>query len=139
MTRFLTATALATVVATGAVAQSQVDVSTIEKFLPRVKAETLTELQVTQLVAIAHGSESASDKKLQMRALVTDANLEPLDPLVINVSQELTEYERTQIERYAPELDVDTLTESEIQSLQIAINNGDNSDIDTVVRRIMAN
>ncbi|WP_420326883.1 hypothetical protein [Mameliella sp.] len=139
MTRFITATALATVVATGAIAQSQVETQTIEKFFPNVNVETLTELQVTQLTNIAASGESVSEKRAQMRALLTDVNFEPVDSVDVDVTTGLTEFERSQINLYAPELDVSSLTEIEIQRLQTAITSGDNSEIDKVARQIMAN
>lgn len=139
MTRFLTMTAAATLMATGVAAQSQVEISTIETFLPRVDVETLTDLEVTELLAIAHGGGTGSEKGLKMRAMLDDANFEPRTPLEIDVQTGLTEFERAEIRRYAPQLDVSTLTEIEIQSLQAAINNGDNAEIDTVVAQIMAN
>lgn len=139
MTRFITATALATVLATGAVAQSQVDTHTIEKFFPNVNVETLTERQVTQLTSIATSGESVSEKRAQMRALLTDANFEPMEPVELDINTDLTEFERNQIKLYAPELDVSSLTELEIQRLQSAITSGENSEVDKVVQQIKAN
>ncbi|KHQ54916.1 hypothetical protein [Mameliella alba] len=139
MTRFITATALATVVATGAFAQSQVETQTIEKYFPNVNVETLTELQVTQLTTIAASGESVSEKRAQMRALLIDVNFEPMEPVDMEVTTGLTEFERSQINLYAPELDVSSLTENEIQRLQTAITSGDNAEIDKVANQIMAN
>ncbi len=139
MTRFITATALATVLATGAFAQPQVDTQTIEKFFPNVNVETLTERQVTQLTSIATSGESVSEKRAQMRALLTDANFEPVEPVDLDINTDLTEFERNQINLYAPELVVSSLTELEIQRLQSAINSGDTSQIDSVVQQIKAN
>jgi hypothetical protein len=139
MTRFITATALATVVATGAFAQSQVETQTIEKYFPNVNVETLTDLQVTQLTNIAASGESVSEKRAQMRALLTDVNFEPMEPVDMEVTTGLTEFERSQIELYAPELDVSSLTKIEIQRLQTAITSGDNAEIDKVANQIMAN
>lgn len=139
MTRFLTATAIAALMGTGALAQTQLETSTIESFLPRVKVETLTDQQIQGLMVIAQGGDSESEKGLKMRGLVTEANLEAIDTVEIEVQTELTEAERAEIGRYAPELDIAMLSDIDIQRLQNAIDNGDNTEIETVVRDLMAN
>ncbi|ASP19400.1 hypothetical protein ANTHELSMS3_00681 [Antarctobacter heliothermus] len=139
MTRFLTATAIAALLGTGALAQTQLETSTIESFLPRVKVETLTDQQIQGLMVIAQGGDSESEKGLKMRGLVTEANLEAIDTVEIEVQTELTEAERAEIGRYAPELDIAMLSDIDIQRLQNAIDNGDNTEIETVVRDLMAN
>lgn len=139
MTRFLTATAIAALLGTGALAQTQLETSTIESFLPRVKVETLTDQQIQGLMVIAQGGDSESEKGLKMRGLVTEANLEAIDTVEIEVQTELTEAERAEIGRYAPELDIAMLSDIDIQRLQNAIDNGNNTEIETVVRDLMAN
>tara|TARA_R100000750_G_scaffold31539_1_gene20164 strand:- start:860 stop:1279 length:420 start_codon:yes stop_codon:yes gene_type:complete len=139
MTRFLTATAIAALLGTGALAQTQLETSTIESFLPRVKVETLTDQQIQGLMVIAQGGDSESEKGLKMRGLVTEANLEAIDTVEIEVQTELTEAERAEIGRYAPELDIAMLSDIDVQRLQNAIDNGDNTEIETVVRDLMAN
>lgn len=139
MTRFLTATAIAALLGTGALAQTQLETSTIESFLPRVKVETLTDQQIQGLMVIAQGGDSESEKGLKMRGLVTEANLEAIDTVEIEAQTELTEAERAEIGRYAPELDIAMLSDIDIQRLQNAIDNGDNTEIETVVRDLMAN
>ncbi|WP_417211452.1 hypothetical protein [Antarctobacter sp.] len=138
MTRFLTATAIAAVIGTSAMAQTQLEISTIESFLPRIKIETLTEQQITQLMLTANSGESVSEKGLQMRALVTEDNLTPIESVEVEVQEGLTEAERAEINLYAPELDIAALSDIDIQRLQTAIHSGDNSDVDTVVRSLMA-
>ncbi|SNT37411.1 hypothetical protein [Antarctobacter heliothermus] len=138
MTRFLTATAIVALVGTGAMAQTQLETSTIESYLPRIKVETLTELQIEQLMLVAHSGESTSQKGLQMRGLVTEANLDPIDKVDVEVQTGLTEAERSEIGRYAPQLEIAELSDLDIRRLQTAIDSGDNTDIDTVVRDLMA-
>lgn len=138
MTRFLTATTIAALIGTNVMAVTPLESSTIEKFLPRIKVETLTERQVDALMLIANSGESISEKGLQMRGLVTEANLVALDPTVVEIEQGLTEAERSEIGRYAPQLDIDDLNAIDIQRLQTAINSGSNADIDTVVRDLAA-
>ncbi|WP_323770823.1 hypothetical protein [Antarctobacter sp.] len=138
MTRFLTATAIATVIGTTAMAQTQLEISTIESFLPRIKIETLTEQQINQLMLTANSGESISEKGLQMRALVTEDNLTPIETVEVEIQEGLTEAERAEISSYAPELDIAALSDIDIQRLQTAIHSGNNSDIDTVVRDLMA-
>lgn len=138
MTRFLTATAIAAIVGTGAMAQTQLEASTIESFLPRVNVETLTDQQIERLMLIAHSGESTSEKRLQMRGVVTEANLDPIKDVEVEVQTGLTEAERAEIGRYAPQLEIAELSELDIRRLQTAIDSGNNADVDTVVRDLMA-
>lgn len=68
MKRFLTATALVSVIATGAVAQTSFDENTISTFLPNVNVEALSDEQVNTLIGIANGPGNENEKSRQMEA-----------------------------------------------------------------------
>lgn len=69
MKRILTATALTTVMATSALAMTEADEVRIERFLPNYDVSMADEMTIEQLLSIANGGGSFSEKQLQMRSL----------------------------------------------------------------------
>ncbi len=133
MTRFLTATALTALMATGATAQTAGEAATIEKYLPGIQVETLSDDQVVQLNNLAKSGNSESEKALRMRGLVSDQNFEDYEAVEYEPTEGLTDGQRAEISKYAPELDVSTLSDMQVQRLQNVITSGDEGEINRVL------
>ncbi|AUC53170.1 MAG: hypothetical protein ACU0CC_02435 [Sagittula sp.] len=140
MKRFLTATALVSVIATGAVAQTSFDENTISTFLPNVNVEALSDEQVNTLIGIANGPGNENEKSRQMEAYLGEFQSD--NPPAVAVDEPLPEvaeadeiddmndegtFNVNQIEAYIPELDASTLTEQQTAAL-ISIMNGDGNE-----------
>ncbi|WP_040605061.1 hypothetical protein [Sagittula stellata] len=142
MKRFLTATAIVSVIATGAVAQTSYDENTIAGFLPDVNVAALSDEQVNTLIGIANGPGNENEKSRQMEAYLGDFQSD--NPPAMEVEEPLPEvaeadsvtdmndegsFNVNQIESYIPELDASTLTEQQTAAL-LSIMNGDGNEND---------
>lgn len=138
MKRILTATALVSVIASGAFAATDFDTQTINQYVPDVDVSTLSDEQVAALVGIAT-SEPESKKEEHMRAYLKDfvspptttvVKVVPVDspegqaalaaaeaePVEVNGS----EFYDNQIASYLPDVDLSTLS-AEQKAALIAI------------------
>ena len=72
MKRFLTITALSTVLATGAIAATEAEKNAITTYYPEANFETLTEDQVSEMFAIANGGMSDNDKAERIETIANE-------------------------------------------------------------------
>lgn len=72
MKRFLTITALSTVLATGAIAATEAQKNAITTYYPEANFQTLTEDQVSEMFAIANGGMSDNDKAERIETIAND-------------------------------------------------------------------
>ena len=113
MKRFLTATALTTLMTTAAVAATEAEIDTINGFLPEVNVATLSEEQVTILSTIATSGDSYSEKRAKMRSVVNG------DAMIMTT---LTEGEMAQLQSYAPQVDFMSFTDAELEQALVIVN-----------------
>ncbi|MDU8913635.1 hypothetical protein [Aestuariicoccus sp. MJ-SS9] len=104
MKRFLTATALTSLIATGAHALTANEEATIERFLPQVDATTLDRTEVLTLMNIANGGGTVSEKTGKMRSVVLNGG---------RVDFDLSTAQMDDIARLVPELDITALSDAE--------------------------
>lgn len=124
MKRILTATALATLMATGAHALTAAEEATIERFVPGANMAILDDAEVAQLVAIANSGDSISEKEAKMRAIITGDSM---------VDYSLSEGQLVKLMRVAPEIDVMAMTDAE-KAQAIAIVNSAESRSDAIAK-----
>lgn len=142
MKRILTATALMSVVATGAFAATDYETTTINQYVPEVDVSTLSDTQVDALVGIA-GSSDEADIETEMRAyldtypspepvtVTTTADAEPaIDPAY---TDDASGYDAT-IAEYLPDVDLDTLSDEQKAQLVSIATSADEADIETEMR-----
>jgi hypothetical protein len=115
MKHFLTVTALTSLVASGALAATEAEQATIRDYLPDVNVETLGDRDVAVLIGIAHGGDTASEKRAKMRALVGDSN-------TVDVENRQQQIERLQ--GYAPDIAFEEFTDAELAQAVTIVNSG---------------
>ncbi|MFW2588483.1 hypothetical protein [Sagittula sp. SSi028] len=150
MKRFITATALTTVIATGAFAANQFDTNTIHQYIPEVDVSTLSDQQVAALVSIAT-SEDEADKEREMRAYIDtyrspavtkSVTVVPADEVVVveKVETEQGEYYDNVIASYLPNVDVDSLSDQQKAALiSIATESASENDKEREMRAYLMN
>ena len=131
MKRILTATALMTAIATGAVAQDGYTTNTINRYLPEVDVSTLSDEQVAVLIGIT-GSADEADKEKEMRAYLEEFK-SSTPPVVLSEDATVTpvegEYFANTIETYVPSIDATQLSEEETAALISIATSGDKESI----------
>ncbi|MBP0483453.1 hypothetical protein [Sagittula salina] len=142
MKRFLTATALMSIVATGAFAATDYEATTINTYLPDVDVSTLNDEQVGALMNIA-GSNTEAEKEEQMRAYLGEFNSPEMTTSVKVVpAEEAAEMEAegtmepadpdfydNVIASFLPDVSIETLTDEQKSAL-VNIANGDGNEND---------
>ena len=116
MKKLLTATALTTLLGTAAFAQTDAEQAQINQYLPGTDIATLTEAEITSLVAIANGGDSDTEKRAQMQAVVEGSNtITTTTVTAVNV---------TQLQQYAPNTDFTTWSAEDLANAQVIANSG---------------
>ncbi|EEX16588.1 hypothetical protein CSE45_4301 [Citreicella sp. SE45] len=112
MKRFLTITALSTVIATSAFAASEAEMTAISTYYPDANYETLTDQQVAEMFAIANSGKDDTEKKTEIRTIAEADNPNPATTEV-----NLTEY--------VPEWRLMEMSAPEKESIMALVNRGD--------------
>lgn len=116
MKRFLTATALATVLGTSAFAASEAEVSAITTFYPEANFSVLTDTQVNQMMAIAQSGMDNTSKTDRMESIARGAPAEtPAMP---------SEAESSAIKMFYPEVDFATLSSEQVAEMMAIAQSG---------------
>ncbi|GGG69400.1 hypothetical protein GCM10011415_16000 [Salipiger pallidus] len=116
MKRFITLTALSTVIATSAFAASEAEMTAIDRYYPEANYETLSDEQVAQMFAIANSGESDTDKTSRIEEIASSNN--PSTATATVSDSELT--------AYVPEWRLAELTEEERAELIALVSSNDN-------------
>ncbi|WGW05196.1 hypothetical protein [Tropicibacter oceani] len=125
MKRLFATTALAATLATGAFAATSGQLNMLQSYLPTVDVDLLSEAQIDELLIIANGGASDTEKATQMQAVVTARNalnVEPLTPVEIN-----------KIRSVDANVDTSIFTDAEISELRLAIASGDRQAIERAI------
>ncbi len=125
MKRFLTATALTTVIATAGVAGTEGQEAKIKQYLPQTNIEMLSDAQMTQLITIANSGDSYSEKTEQMENIVMESN---------PVELELRNVQTTDLIYLAPSIDFTAFTAEELENAVIVVR--DASSVDDARQRL---
>ena len=89
MKRFLTATAVASVLATGAFAATQEETSLINRYAPNVDVSMMTDEQVAEAVAIATTDSADTEKRTEIEAILsTETMTEDFSPDQLSIINE---------------------------------------------------
>ena len=73
MKHLFAGTALAAVLATGAFAATEAEMTAIQKYAPNVDVSTMSEQQIDAVMNVIHGSDSEGEKSAKILALVGEA------------------------------------------------------------------
>ncbi|MDO6588013.1 hypothetical protein Q4543_21130 [Salipiger sp. 1_MG-2023] len=117
MKRFLTATALATVLGTSAFAASQAEVNAITQYYPEANFSALSDQQITQMMAIAQSGEDDNEKAARMeRIAAADSSAGRAMP---------SEAEQAAIRAYYPDVNFAALSQSQVAEMMAIAQSGD--------------
>lgn len=119
MKRMFAGTALAAMIATGAVAATDAEMMAIQQFSPDIDVSTLSDQQVDAVMNVINGGGSNADKQGQIAGIVGTAG----DNTVVS---EVTSGQLTRLQQYAPELDFTGITASELEQALNVIDSADN-------------
>ncbi|SDY50537.1 hypothetical protein SAMN05444340_10990 [Citreimonas salinaria] len=128
MKRIFATTALTAVLATGAFAQTEAQITEVERFLPNVNVELLPEETVQELVTIAHGGGSFDDRQQRMQALI---NIDSV------VTATFTEAQLVEVRTAVPDVDIATMTDAQILQALSIVRSADASDAEQKIRAIV--
>ncbi|GAA4219021.1 hypothetical protein J4E08_17805 [Sagittula sp. NFXS13] len=151
MKRFMTATALVTVIATGAFAADDFSTTTINQYIPELDVSTLTDEQAAALVGIATSADEA-EKEQKMRSYIgvfkepettTVVKVVPADSVVVTeevAAEDDGEYFDEVIASFLPDVDIETLTDEQKAALvAIASKEGNDNDKEREMRSYLMN
>ncbi|EPX86850.1 hypothetical protein [Salipiger mucosus] len=114
MKRILTVTALTTVLATGAYAASEAEVTAINTVAPGVDVSMMTDAQVDEAFAIAKSGDSDVEKRDKIQQIVEGSNM------IDSVSPEVD----AMIMEYVPDWQVAAMTDAQKVEAQAIIESG---------------
>lgn len=117
MKRIFATTALSAILATGAFAQTEAQMTEVQRFLPDTNVALLPEETIQELVTIAYGGGSFGDRQTRMRSIVEGEGV---------VTATFTEAQLVQISTVAPDVDVATMTDAQILQAISFVNSEDN-------------
>ncbi|WP_375260016.1 hypothetical protein [Citreimonas sp.] len=117
MKRIFATTALSAMLATGAFAQTEAQMTEVQRFLPDTNVALLPEETIQELVTIAYGGGSFGDRQTRMRSIVEGEGV---------VTATFTEAQLVQISTVAPDVDVATMTDAQILQAISFVNSEDN-------------
>ncbi|MBN7785858.1 hypothetical protein JYP51_13075 [Ponticoccus gilvus] len=118
MKRLFAGTALAAVLATGAFAATEEEMTAIQEYAPNVDVSTMSEQQIDAVMNVIHGSDSEGEKSAKILALVGEAG----DNTVVS---EVSSGQLARLQQYAPELDFTGITASELEQALNLIDSAD--------------
>ena len=123
MKRILTATALISVIATGAMAQSEssFNANEINTFIPEVNVEMLPDAQVASLMATINGEGNEETKERQMRAYLGEFKTNNPELEITLYPEGLTDAEIEAMMTYAPGVDIYSITDEQFAELRAVL------------------
>ena len=128
MKRILATASLTAMLATGAFAQTEAQITEVQRFLPNVNVALLDDETISQLVTIAYSDQSEADRELEMRAIINGGD---------TVDATFTEAQLVDIRTAAPEVDISAMTDAQILQALSIINSSDEGDASLKIRAIV--
>lgn len=138
MKRILTATALVSVIATGAMAQSEssFNANEINTFIPEVNVEMLPDAQVASLMAIISGDGNEESKEREMRAYLGEFKSNNPELEITLYPDGLSDAEVEAMMAYAPGVDVYELTDEQFAELRAVLATNDEEAIKAYIETL---
>ncbi|MFW2545510.1 hypothetical protein ACN2XU_23015 [Primorskyibacter sp. 2E107] len=124
MKRLIATTALAATLATGAFAATEGEISMLQKYVPTVDLQTVSDEQIDEMLLIANTESSDTEKAEKIQAVLTARNAINAEPL--------TPVEKNKIVNVVPDANFALLTDAEIVDLRLAIAGGNEDQIESV-------